>query len=124
MNDPSLDLALNAVRAADAKGATDIVILRVGPVVAICEYFVVVSAGNDRQVRAVVDSIEETIRQDRNESPRAVEGADARRWVLLDYGDVVVHVFHREEREYYRLERLYRDAETVAWSADGQRSAG
>ena len=124
MTEPSLDLALNAARAADAKGATDIVVLHVGPVVAICEYFVVVSASNDRQVRAVVDSVEEAIRLDRDESPRSVEGADARRWVLLDYGDVVIHVFHRDEREYYRLERLYRDAEAVAWPADGQRSAG
>jgi ribosome-associated protein len=113
--DPSEQLAVTAARAADDKGATEVMVLQVGPVLGICEYFVLASAGNDRQVKAVVDAVEAQVRDAVGESPRSVEGSDARRWVLIDYGDVVVHVFLREEREYYRIERLYSDAPSVDW---------
>ena len=115
--DPALRSALAAADAADEKQATDVVVLHVGPVVGMCDYFVLASASNDRLVRAVVDAVEEGVFRATGERPRSVEGADARRWVLLDYGDVVVHVFHQEEREYYRLERLYSDAPVVDRSA-------
>lgn len=111
--DPALRSALAAADAAEEKQATDVVVLHVGPVVGMCDYFVLASASNDRLVRAVVDAVEEGVFRATGERPRSVEGADARRWVLLDYGDVVVHVFHQEEREYYRLERLYSDAEVL-----------
>ena len=111
--------AVTAARAADDKGATDVVVLRVGPVLGICEYFVLASASNDRQVKAVVDGVEERVAEVVGEKPRSVEGADGRRWVLMDYGDVVVHVFHVEERDYYRIERLYTDAPVVEWRPAG-----
>jgi ribosome-associated protein len=109
------DLARAAALAADDKGATDVVILEVGPVLGICEFFVVASAANDRQVKAVTDAVEQRLREEFARKPRSVEGADARRWVLLDYGDLVVHVFHAEERGYYRIERLYGDAPRLEW---------
>ncbi|MBS1836807.1 MAG: ribosome silencing factor [Actinobacteria bacterium] len=111
--DVSLRTAIVAAAAAEDKLATDLLVLRVGPIVGVCEYFVLATAANDRQVRAVVDEIEAQVADQIGERPISVEGADARRWVLLDYGDVVVHVFLSEEREYYRLERLYSDAEVV-----------
>ncbi|MFZ4518657.1 MAG: ribosome silencing factor [Microthrixaceae bacterium] len=113
------DLAVAAARACDDKSATDVVILDVGPVLAIVDAFVVASASNDRQVRAVVDAVQERLREDFDRKPRSVEGLEARRWVLLDYGDIVVHVFLAEERSVYRLERLYGDAPRIEWRPDG-----
>jgi len=110
-----VDLAVAAARAADSKGATDLVVLDVAGVLGICSHFVVASASNPLQVRAVVDAIEERLRTEFGEKPRSVEGADGRRWVLLDYADIVVHVFHAEERAYYRIERLYTDAPPIEW---------
>lgn len=111
----SRDLAIAAARAADDKGATEILVLDVGDVLGICGYFVIASASNTRLVKAVVDEVEEQLADRFDEKPRSVEGATDRRWVLLDYADIVVHVFHDEEREYYRIERLYSDAEQVEW---------
>ncbi|MFM7062511.1 MAG: ribosome silencing factor [Actinomycetes bacterium] len=118
MSSPDLsatDTARVAARAADAKGATDVVVLDVGDLLGICECFVVASASNPRLVRAVVDEVEAQVRAATGRSPRSVEGAAERRWVLMDFGDVVVHVFAEEEREYYRIERLYAEAPTVDW---------
>ena len=114
-----LDLAVAAARAADSKGATDVVVIDVADVLGICSHFVIASASNPLQVRAVVEAVEERLRVDHGEKPRSVEGAEGRRWVLLDYADIVVHVFHTEEREYYRIERLYSDAPTVEWRPPG-----
>jgi ribosome-associated protein len=111
----SLELALAAARAADAKGATDVLVLDVGDLVGICGYFVLATASNPRQVKAVVDEVEAQLRDRFGDAPRSVEGAESRRWVLLDYADIVVHVFHAEERDYYRIERLYSDAPKVDW---------
>jgi ribosome-associated protein len=111
------DLARSAARAADSKGATEIVILDVAPVMGICELFVILTAANTPMVKAVTDEIQERISVDCNRRPRAIEGADARHWVLLDYGDIVVHVFLAEDREYYRLERLYADSVQQDWQA-------
>ena len=108
-----LRTALVAADAAEDKLASDVAVLHVGPVVGVCEYFVLATAANERQVKAVVDAVEDRIAAQLDDRPRSVEGADGRRWVLLDYGDVVVHVFLAEERDYYRLERLYSDAAVV-----------
>ena len=121
MSDPrptDVAVAVAAARACDDKSATDVVILDVGPVLAIVDAFVVASASNDRQVRAVVDAVQERLREEFGRKPRSVEGLEARRWVLLDYGDVVVHVFLAEERAVYRLERLYGDAPRIEWHPD------
>lgn len=111
----SSELAVAAARAADAKGATDVMVLDVGDLVGICGYFVLASASNPRQVKAVVDEVEAQLRDQFGDTPRSVEGAEGRRWVLLDYADIVVHVFHSEERDYYRIERLYSDAVQLDW---------
>ena len=110
------ELATVAADAADAKGGTDVVILDVAAVLGICDLFVLVTAGNDRQVKAIVDATEAAVAERFGRRPIAVEGADARRWVLADYGDVVIHVFQAEERSMYRLERLYGDAPRVPWA--------
>jgi len=113
--DPAEELAVLAARAAEDKLATDVVVLSVGQLLGICDHFVLATARNERQVKAVVDEVEHQIRERTGRSPISVEGADARRWVLVDYGDVVVHVFHTEERAYYRIERLYGEAPRVDW---------
>lgn len=115
----SSDTALLAARAADGKGATDVVVLDVGDMLGICECFVVASAGNPRLVRAVVDEVEAQVKAATGRSPKSVEGAAERRWVLMDFGDIVVHVFAEEEREYYRIERLYSEAPTLDWRSGG-----
>jgi ribosome-associated protein len=111
----SADTALLAARAADGKGATDVVVLDVGDMLGICECFVIASASNPRLVRAVVDEVEAQVKAATGRSPKSLEGASERRWVLMDFGDIVVHVFSEEEREYYRIERLYADAPTRDW---------
>ncbi len=112
--DPARALALVAARAADAKHGTDIVILDVGDVMAITGYFVLVSAENTRMVKSIVNEIEHRIAEaGGDERPLRVEGMDAREWVLLDYGDLIVHVFDRETRDFYDLERLWADVERI-----------
>lgn len=110
-----LELAVAAARAADDKGATDVIVTDVGDILGICSHFVIASASNPLQVKAVVEAVEERLRNEFGEKPRSIEGADGRRWVLLDFADIVVHVFHAEERDYYRIERLYTDAPIVEW---------
>ena len=103
-----------AARAASAKLAEDIVVIDVSGQLVITDLFVIASAGNERQVGAVVDEVEEKMRL-AGYKPARREGTREGRWVLLDYADIVVHVFHVEEREYYRIERLYSDAEQIDW---------
>ncbi|HEY3139561.1 MAG TPA: ribosome silencing factor [Acidimicrobiales bacterium] len=111
-------LAVVAARAADAKGAEDIVILEVAGVLNVVDEFVIASAANDRQVRAVIDEVERQVVDAGLAKPLRVEGRDERKWVLLDYGDVVVHVFLREVREYYELERLWSDVPRIEWASE------
>ena len=106
-------LALEAARAAADKKATDPVILEVGKVLAICDYFVIASASNDRLVRAICEEIEEKVKQASGGSPRFIEGLSDARWVLMDYGDWIVHVFVDEARQFYDLERLWGDVPRV-----------
>lgn len=112
----SFDLARAAAAAADHRGAHDVVLLDVSEILTICDVFVVASAPNTRLVAAAADEVEQRLFVEHGIKPAAVEGLDARRWVLLDYGDVIVHLFLDEEREYYRLERLYSDAPRVDWA--------
>jgi len=114
-----IDLAVAAARCADDKQGRDIVVLAVGDVLAITEYFVVVDAPNRRLVRTIVEDVEEVVRALSGRSPIRVEGLNERQWVLMDYGDVVVHVFLDEVRRFYEIERLYRDVAKVDWSAAG-----
>ncbi|MEM9513670.1 MAG: ribosome silencing factor [Actinomycetota bacterium] len=116
--DESRDLALLAARVADDKKADDIVVLDVGEVLAITGYFVVASASNPRLVRTVAESIEEATKIELDRAPARVEGLREQQWVLLDYGDVVVHVFLASVREFYEIERLYLDVDRVDWRED------
>jgi ribosome-associated protein len=109
------ELAVGAARFADELKATDILVLHVGDVLALTEYFVVVSASNKRLVDAVVDEVEAKVRIAIGRSPIRVEGARENQWVLIDYGDVIVHVFLSEIREFYEIERLYNDVPKVDW---------
>lgn len=111
----AVDLAITAARCADDKQGRNIVVLNVGDVLAITEFFVVVDATNRRLVRTIVDEVESVVREQSGRSPIRVEGGSEQQWVLIDYGDVVVHVFLDEVRRFYEIERLYRDAARVEW---------
>lgn len=100
---------------ADDKKAIDPVILSVADLLTITDAFVIASATNDRQVKAIAEAVEERIKEAGGPSPLRVEGLDEARWVLLDYGDFVVHVFLEEVREFYDLERLWADAPRIEW---------
>jgi ribosome-associated protein len=105
----SEEVALTAAEAADAKKADDIVLLDVGRVLAITDVFLVASASNTRLVRSVAEEIERLVKERHGVAPLRVEGIRDLQWVLLDYGDVVVHVFTSDTRRFYDIERLYRD---------------
>ena len=113
----SVELAEAAVSAAADKLASDLLILDVSDQLVITDCFVLASAPNDRQVRAVVDAIEERLLT-LGAKPLRREGATEGRWVLLDYLDLVVHVQHSEERVYYALERLWKDCPVLPLPAD------
>jgi ribosome-associated protein len=116
-SDSSRRAAIAARAAADKKG-TEIVVLDVGPIISIAEMFVIVSATNPRQVRTIADEVELALKVSDGEGPRAVEGLDDATWVLMDYGDVIVHIFLAETREYYGLDRLWADAPNVEWELE------
>lgn len=113
----ALSRALLAADAASSKKAQDITILGVGPLIGITDYFLICSGGSERQVGTIVEEIESRLRES-GTKPYRREGEHERRWVLLDYLDVVVHVFHQVEREYYELERLWKDAEQVPYESE------
>ena len=110
--DQALETARVAVAAAADKKAHNIVVLDVSEQLVITDCFVIASAPNERQVQAIVDEVEERLRQ-HGMKPVRREGVAESRWVLLDFVDVVVHVQHAEERAYYALERLWKDCPTI-----------
>ena len=123
----AIELALTAAQAAADKKANDIVILDVADQLVITDAFLLASAPNERQVLAIVDAIEEQlVKLPEKAKPVRREGERAGRWVLLDYVDIVVHVQHAEEREFYALDRLWKDCPRVPFvdrdlaSADGR----
>ena len=107
-----------AARAAWAKGGEDSVILMVGEVLPITDAFVITSGSNPRQVRTIVEEVEEQVKRAGGPAPRRIEGLDDARWVLMDYGDFVVHVLLHEARDFYRLERLWADAAVWPWQPE------
>lgn len=115
INDLEWKMAVSACRAGESKGATDIIVFDVAPVLGICDYFVVMSVSSMPMAKAVTDEIERMINETFERRPRAVEGLDERTWTLVDYGDVIIHVFAERERDYYRIERLYADAPHLDW---------
>lgn len=111
-------LAIAVARAADDAHASDIIIFHVGDVLGVTEYFVVAGASNRRLVNAIVEDVEEAMKEQLARAPIRVEGVREQQWVLVDYGDVIVHVFLEEIREFYEIERLYTDVPKVDWAPD------
>ncbi len=107
-------LARAAVDVAADKKASDVTMLDIQGVTTIADYFVICSGNNQRQIQAIADALEEELGK---QGARVLhqEGDAASGWVLLDFGDVIVHIFGPKEREYYRLERLWSDAKTVVY---------
>lgn len=101
-----------AVKAADSKRAQDIVALDVREVSLLADYFVICHGGSERQLKAIVDAIEEDVEK-ANFSVKRIEGKDGAKWILMDLGDVIVHVFSESERSFYNLEKLWQDAPMV-----------
>jgi ribosome-associated protein len=100
-------LARRIVEIASDKLATDIVLLDIRQIATVADYFVVASTASERQMQAVVRDLEQTLRNDDGVRPLRVEGQAASGWVLIDYGDVVIHLFSVEQRGFYRLEELW-----------------
>jgi ribosome-associated protein len=121
--DRSLELARAAAHAAAEKLATTIVGIDVSEQLAITDVFVIASAETERQVGAIVDEVEDSLRE-LGAKPVRREGQRDGRWVLIDFGDIVVHVQHDEEREFYELERLWKDCPEVDLGAVGTEQGG
>ena len=104
-----------AARAADAKSGEDTAILGMGELLGLTDAFVITSGANTRQVKTIVDEVERRLKEAGGLAPVRVEGLDDARWVLMDYGDFLVHVFLDEARGFYDLEHLWSDAPRVPW---------
>ncbi|WP_172120800.1 ribosome silencing factor [Actinomyces faecalis] len=113
----AVELTIAAARAAADRKAEEIIAIDVSERLALTDVFLVVSAANDRQVRAVVDAVDEAMLK-AGAKRRLREGFEEAHWVLVDYGDVVVHVQQAEDREFYALERLWKDCPLVDLPAD------
>ena len=113
-NTASHEQALIAARAIDEKKGSDIVIQNVSELMNVTDYFVICTAANNRRVEAIAEEVEERLRKEAGVKPIGREGFEDAKWVLLDYGSIVVHIFQPAERDYYRLEQLWDQAPTVA----------
>jgi ribosome-associated protein len=105
---------MTAARAAAERKAIDMVAIDIRKVAAFAEFFLVCSGTSTRQVQAIADEVMEKMREERDARPLHTEGYETATWILLDYGDLIVHVFTDESRQFYQLERLWRDADRVA----------
>jgi ribosome-associated protein len=114
VNDSSIESRVRlSVAAALDKKATDLDVLQVGELTSIADYFILCSAGNERQAAAIADSILDRLKEDLGVKPLLVEGTTPGRWILLDFGDFIVHIFTEDVRRFYGLERLWGDAPNV-----------
>jgi ribosome-associated protein len=111
-SDEAVRMAEIAARAAAAKLADNVIVIDVSEQLVITDVFVIASAANERQVNAIVDEVEEKMRR-AGYKPARREGARAGRWTLLDYVDIVVHIQHEDERDFYGLDRLWRDCPEI-----------
>jgi ribosome-associated protein len=108
---------LTAVRAAESKKATEIRVLDLRGITSFADYFVICTGANARQIQAIADEVQMKLKQE-GELPISAEGYNQAEWVLIDYGDFLVHVFSPAAREYYDLERLWRSAKSVEIPAE------
>ena len=113
-----------AARACWEKGGVDTVILSVGKAISITDAFVITSGTNPRQVKTMAEEVEEKVKQAGGPAPLRIEGLDDARWVLMDYGDFVVHILLEEARNFYQLDRLWSDAERWDWEEPEARASG
>jgi ribosome-associated protein len=102
-----------AIRCADEKKASRMTVLDLRQIASFTEFFVIADGSNQRQVQAIADEINEQLKKQKSRRPVRVEGYKSAEWVLLDYGDFIVHLFNKEARDFYDLERLWRDAGKV-----------
>jgi ribosome-associated protein len=109
-----------AVSAALDKKALDLDVLAVADLTSIADYFIIASASNERQAQAIAENIEWMLKRDMNVKPLLVEGTSPGRWVLLDFGDFIVHIFTEDVRRFYGLERLWGDAPNVTADYTGE----
>lgn len=115
----SLELARTAAVAADSKKAVDVLLLDLSSLTDVCDYFLLCTGDNARQVDSIVDEVRAKVSANCGVSPISCEGREGLSWVLVDYGSVVVHVFRRETRDFYRLETLWADAPRVELALEG-----
>jgi ribosome-associated protein len=108
------DVVRLAVHAAADKKATDIVVLDLRQIASFAEFFIIASGANQRQVQAVSDEIEHQLKKQLGTRPVRIEGYTSAEWLLMDYGDFIIHVFNKEARDFYDLERLWRDAGKIS----------
>ena len=113
----SEQLALDIAEAADDKKASDIILLKVSEVSFLTDYFVIATGFSTTQVKAICDLIEEQIEAKYQLSPLRIQGKNDGRWIVIDYGEVIAHIFMQEEREYYNLEAFWGHAERIEFSA-------
>ena len=113
----SEQLARDIAEAADDKKAADIVLLKVTEVSYLTDYFVIATGFSTTQIKAICDSIEKQIEEKYRLFPLRVQGKNDARWIVIDYGEVIVHIFMQEEREYYNLEAFWGHAERIEFSA-------
>lgn len=118
----AIDLAKVAAQAADTKLASSITGLDVSGQMPLTDIFLIVSADNERQVQSIVEAVEEAVRERLGIKPLRKEGDGPGRWVLVDFGDIVLHAQHEEEHEFYDLERLWRDCPHLDLGVDGTRA--
>ena len=123
MTDPIQQRVRTAVHAAVDKKAFDIAVLGVSELTSIADYFVLCSANTERQTQAIADSVIEKVRSEQSARPLLVEGTTPGRWILIDYGDFIVHVFTEDCRRYYGLERLWGDAPNMTAEFAGEPEA-
>ncbi|MCC6805232.1 MAG: ribosome silencing factor [Anaerolineae bacterium] len=109
----SLDLAHHIVDAIEAKKAENIVLLDLRPDAIIADFFIICTGNSDRQIRAIADGVREAIKENDSLLPVSVEGESHSGWVLMDYGDVIVHIFGEEQREFYNLEGFWKEANVL-----------
>ena len=120
MNDSIESRVRLAVAAALDKKATDLDVLSVAGLTSIADYFVLASAGNERQSQAIADAILGRLKEEMGVKPLLVEGTTPGRWVLLDFGDFIIHIFTEDVRRFYGLERLWGDAPNVTAEFTGE----
>ena len=120
MSDPIRQRVRTAVIAAADKKAFDLSVLAVTELTSIADYFILCSANSERQTQAIADTVVEKVREENGIKPLLVEGSTPGRWILIDFGDFIVHIFTEETRRFYGLERLWGDAPNVTSEFTGE----